>query len=491
MKDRNKTPYLVLFIGIVSILTVFISTFGRAYAFYTSFYTTPGFNIIGREPYAMFDVGSNVRKKMYNLAGSAYGANINAIERSTHLPSSATTNLVSSSDSQIPIIMWYNSSNKTILYYSQADTLFLNPDSSQMIGCNSFGDCSGIRNLKTINMAGWNTSRVTNMYSMFEYASNIDFNSTSQAQITNWNTMKVVNMSHLFNNTGLSMTALNLSNWNTSNVTDFSYMFQKSDLHGISGLHTWNTSKVQNMSFMFAYTGQLTSFDFANWDVRNVKNMSGMFSGIQNLGLTHLNLHNWNTHNVTDMSLMFYNVKGVYNIDMSSWNTTNVQSMRSMFYGMERLNQIGATTGTIYLSNWDVRNVTTMSYMFANTTSASLKNYNLQNWNTYKVQDMSHMFEHTRANNYYTTNWVMNNVTNTTNMFYYTNNMVHLNMYNWNLASLSSYGNMFTTSYMKNFFSPVNVKTGVNIPVPYTYKYGSNTLTNINSSTKKSVLYSR
>ena len=480
MKNNDKTPYLVLFIGIASILAIFISTFGRAYAFYTSFYTTPGFNIIGREPFAMFDTGSNFRTTMNTLAGNI--KYINSIERYSSPPTGVTPVHVNTENSTLPILMWYSAN--TIYYYSPSDIIYLNPDSSQMIGC-AVATCN-ISGIKSINMTGWNTSRVTNMYAMFEYTSNLDL---TPSQVNNWNTSSVTNMSHMFRHSKLSMTALNLSDWNTKAVTNMSYMFDSSGIHSLD-ISGWNTYKVTDMSSMFNGVGQLTSFgNIENWNVTSVKNMSRMFSDIHNLGFTTLNVYNWNTHNVINMASMFSNTTGLTTINVSNWNTYNVQSMYGMFNYASSLNQIGTVAGTINLSNWNVKNVTNMNSMFRNTTSSTLKNYYLQNWNTYKVKDMGYMFEHSRAYNYYTNNWVTTNVTSTANMFYYTNNLVHVNMYKWSLVNLSTNTSMFVASNLKNFYSPASIKAGINIMLPYTVKYSGTSYSKLNSTTPKSVLF--
>jgi len=86
----------------------------------------------------------------------------------------------------LPIYAWYDSTNRTVYYYTQASGVYLNSDSSFMF--------SGYSNLKNVvNSDDWNTSMVTNMEGMFQNC--------------------------------YSLTGLNVSNWNTSNVTNMRLMF--------------------------------------------------------------------------------------------------------------------------------------------------------------------------------------------------------------------------------------------------------------------------
>ena len=63
-KEYSKhTPYLV-FIGLFSVLALFISTFKRAYSFYTAIVSTSTFNITAQQSFAILDVGQNVRNNI-------------------------------------------------------------------------------------------------------------------------------------------------------------------------------------------------------------------------------------------------------------------------------------------------------------------------------------------------------------------------------------------------------------------------------------------
>ena len=68
-----------------------------------------------------------------------------------------------------------------------------------------------------------------------------------------------------------------LSNWDTSSVTNMSIMFEYASLFN-QDISSWDVSKVTNMSYMFTVA---SSFDQTlNWDITSVTNMFNMFSGV-------------------------------------------------------------------------------------------------------------------------------------------------------------------------------------------------------------------
>ena len=89
------------------------------------------------------------------------------------------------------------------------------------------------------------------------------------------------------------------------------------------------------------------------------------------------NISNWNVSNITDMSYIFYESK--FNEDISEWDVSNVIYMSNMF-------REGEFNGDI--SNWNVSNVIDMNYMFIN----SKFNGDISNWDVSNVIDMSNIF---------------------------------------------------------------------------------------------------
>ncbi len=116
-------------------------------------------------------------------------------------------------------------------------------------------------------------------------------------------------------------------------------------------------------------------------------------------------ISNWDVSNVSDISWMFLELSS-FNQDISQWNTSNVIDMSYMFAEAESFNHD--------LSSWDVSNVTDMSFMFG---VASSFNQPLAGWNTSNVTDMSWMFYGADSFNQDLGDWDVSNVTDMSDMF--------------------------------------------------------------------------
>ena len=251
-------------------------------------------------------------------------------------------------DSDYEIKLWLDPIDKTAYYYTESEKVYLNNDAHYMF--------YGMRNLTTLNLSNFDTSKVTDMSYMFSYMSNL---------IT-----------------------LDLSNFDTSQVTNMEVMFE-----GMSNLTTLNlsnfdTSKVTNMQNMFGLMTNLTILDLSNFDTSKVTDMHGMFYGMPNL--TTLNLSNFDTSQVTDMHGMFYGMPNLTTLNLSNFDTSQVTNMNYMFYGMRNLT-------TLNLSNFDTSKVTNMSYMFSLRDYDELmdkleKIYVNNDFDTTKLTNFSEMF---------------------------------------------------------------------------------------------------
>ena len=97
----------------------------------------------------------------------------------------------------------------------------------------SFDNIINIRSIKKLK--GLDTSKITNMYKMFEWCE--------------------------------QLRSIDLSNFDTSSVTNMKYMFHACFSLTTLDLSSFNISKVTNMYAMFAYCSSLTSLDLSNWDI--------------------------------------------------------------------------------------------------------------------------------------------------------------------------------------------------------------------------------
>ena len=328
-------------------------------------------------------------------------------------------------DSDYEIKLWLDPTDKTAYYYAEMEKVYLNTDSSKMF----YSEYGGqkIKNILDLDLSSFDTSKVTNMHSMFEGMSNLtalDLSSFDTSQVTNmsrmfdsisnlttfglsnFNTSNVTDMSSMF--AGMrNLTTLDLSNFDTSKVTDMSSMFYNIDDLTSLNLSNFNTSKVTDMQYMFSDMDNLTSLNLSNFDTSQVTDMQWMFRGVYSL--TILDLSNFDTSQVTDMQYMFSDMRNLTTINLSNFNTSKVTDMSSMFDYVDSLT-------TLDLSNFDTSQVTDMDRMF--NSMSNLTTLDLSNFDTSQVTDMGHMFFGTpNLTTLDLSNFVTSNVTNMDYMF--------------------------------------------------------------------------
>jgi surface protein len=95
-----------------------------------------------------------------------------------------TTTGLSASNSPLPITGWYDSDTQTVYYYTPASKIYLSPTSSYLF--------SNLRVLQELDINNWDTSNVTTMLRMFNYAGYT--NGLKYLDLSNWNTSKVTDM---------------------------------------------------------------------------------------------------------------------------------------------------------------------------------------------------------------------------------------------------------------------------------------------------------
>jgi len=206
-------------------------------------------------------------------------------------------------------------------------------------------------------------SNVTDMSSMFKYASSYSFGTDWWADnnwdISNWDVSNITNMSSMFQNIQLRFNH-DISDWNVSNVTNMNSMFYSVEKFN-QDISSWKVSNVKSMKNMFQSARSFNQ-DISSWDVSNVTNMFRMFRGTTDF---NQDISNWDVSNVTDMNLMFYNAEN-FNQDIRNWDVSSVRDMNFMFYGTFSFTNQD-------LSDWNVSNVTEHDGFFEETSTANIE----------------------------------------------------------------------------------------------------------------------
>ena len=313
----------------------------------------------------------------FNTKLKALGASTDKIEhfkKSTVAPVASLNAVnIEDEDSDYEIKLWLDPTDKTAYYYTEPEKVYLNTDSSKMF-YSKYKE-QKIKSILDIDLSNFNTSKVTNMDSMFEYMSSL-----TTLNVSNFDTSNVTDMHRMFFAMD-NLTTLNLSNFDTSQVTNMVGMFVGIDHLTTLDLSNFDTSKVTNMHAMFNEMSNLTTLNISNFNTSQVTDMSYMFNEMSNL--TTLNLSNFDTSNVTNMRRMFSYAFSLTTLDLSSFNTSQVTTMSGMFSNAAHLT-------TLDLSHFDTSNVTNMNGMFSS--MYGLTSLNLSNFNTSKVMDMGAMF---------------------------------------------------------------------------------------------------
>ncbi len=420
-----------------------------------------------------------VGKDFVSTIGSLDGlSGIKEFKKASSAPIPGTsTKIASTTDSEMPAYLWYDAPSKTVFWWSDADTVYANEDSSSMF--------EGLGDVEKIDMDGINTSRVKNMSGMFFSAKNL----YKEINLANFDTSNVENMSRMFGTFGMKtmenlvpidfskfntskvknmeemfsysfLPSLDIRNFDTSNVENMERMFDNLEYIRDLDLSGWNVKKVNNVQGIFSRLNKIQSLNLSGWQMDSVTNMQYMFSGLADL--TSLNLTGFTTKNVTNMAYMFTGVSKLADLNLSSFDTSKVTNMHGMFNNMGSLNNIN-------LSSFNTSNVTDMSEMFSMTvTNPPISSLDLSSFNTSNVTDMHGMFQGmAHLSNLNLQSFDTRNVTNMKAMFYWAfmdpeNSTLDLSSFD--TRNVTDMGGMFFYSKLKTIYaSPSFVTTSVTI----------------------------
>ena len=398
----------------------------------------------------------------YLLDGKSFNAKIKALNTnadtevfrrsSTPPPNLATATVVSKANSSKPAYVWYDSASKTIFWWSEADHIYADNDSSEMFkNLNNSGN-----HMQLVDVSGIDMRFVGYMNYMFSSNGYL----IKHINLGDINTRNAHKMNYMFSVMGtvsnpIAIDPIDLSKLNTGGVTEMLGMFRGSyvptldvshfDMRNVTTLDVshFNTPRLNWMGAVFWNSDRITSLDLSSWDTKSVTSMVYLFKGMSSL--SSLNISNFNTGNVTTMANMFDGTKSLINLDLSHFDTNKVESMSSMFQDMESLQ-------TINLSGFNTSNVKYMDRMFFMTTAnPPITNLDLSSFNTSKVTTMERMFVGlANLQNLNVSSFDTRNVTNMEAMFYYTF-VTHpnevLDISNFNTSRVDKMNGMF--NYMK------------------------------------------
>ena len=190
--------------------------------------------------------GSGIKTALQAL-GANSGSNKTFAASPTPPADGVATEKLSADDSPTEVLAWCDGTS--IKYYaagytdaSPAVKIPLNADSKEM-----FYSCS---KLSSIDMSGFDTSNVTNMFSMFFNCSAL----TSLTGLSGFDTSNVTIMNCMFQMCS-SLTSLDVSGWNTGNVTNMGVMFESCSslgtIYASAGPAGFTTANVTYSSYMF------------------------------------------------------------------------------------------------------------------------------------------------------------------------------------------------------------------------------------------------
>jgi len=175
--------------------------------------------------------------------------------------------------------------------------------------------------------------------------------------------------------------------------------------------------------------------DIKQWGDVVWSSFSESFFGCSNMLTTATDIPNLS--NVTNMSNMFRNTSSA-NPDTINWDVSSVTNMGAMFRD--------ATSANPDTSNWDVSSVTIMYAMFF---AASSANPDTSNWDVSNVTNMGQMFRDASSANPDTSNWDVSNVNSMFLMFYGISS-ANPDVSNWDVSSVTNMRSMFQSASSAN-----------------------------------------
>lgn len=389
------------------------------------------------------------------IRGVNTGHDVEFFKKATAAPPVGVhTEIASTADSDVPIYLWYDQAARTILWWSNADTVYANEDSNHMLA--NINDNSTL--VQLIDMRGINTSRMKDAHHMFWTKDGL----TKHIDLSEFDTSNLENAGYMFstpyeNNSTTPIDPIDFSHFETRKLKNMTGMFAGSHLPSIDLRH-FNTGNVTDMQYTFSGLKNVTHLDLYGFDVSKVNNIGAIFWN--NPTLVSLSLAHWQLDSIHAMDSLFADMYALTSLDLTGFTTKNVTDMHHMFSGCRSLVSLD-------LSSFDTSKVTDMNNMFRD--NFALKNLNLSSFNTSNVTNMAEMFRHSGV--IYpldVSSFDTRKVTDMTNMFYWTLMSPEngtLDLSNFDTRSLTTAAGMFNytkakTIYVSDQFTTTNITPG-------------------------------
>ena len=292
----------------------------------------------------------------------------------------ATLNTFSGSDSELPIYGYFDPSDGTYYFYSDADEIYFNTYAEGFFS--NFYNLTDISDLSKIH-----TENATSLANLFVTSNKL----SDISAISGWDTANVKNMNGMLNDTRVANLD-DISGWNTSSLTSLSGTFANNpSLADVSGIADWDVDQVTDMSYIFSGDTGLTSLaDLADWDTGSVGSLNYSFYNMTNLN-TLAGINEWDVSEVTSMNNTFDGDAKITSLaQLSGWETDNLKSLNSTFRNMTTLASVEGIGG------WDVDQVTDMGFIFAGDKALTSVS-SLSGWTTSSLKNLERAFLQTSA----------------------------------------------------------------------------------------------
>lgn len=301
----------------------------------------------------------------------------------------------------------YLYSNGTDYYiWSEAETVFL-PDNCTSLFGERDGSSDICKNLITADLSQLDFSKITNTFRMFQNCSALE----SITFPTSIDTNNLINMQYMFYGCK-ALTNLDLSGFNTENVTNMYGTFQNSNgLENITLGDRFSLNSVTTMRDMFNGCTALASLDCTKFGkALNLQNVQQMFQNcaLREIDLTNLetdesliNIYEMfgycsnlekvmfgnklNTSRATSLQFLFYGCSSLQEIEWGSFTTSSVTNMQGTFQKCTSLTELD-------INMFTTSSVITMKEMFSGCSNLQTIYVSPEKWSTTACTNSDGMF---------------------------------------------------------------------------------------------------